>query len=315
MTPPIESILKNSSKTDLLLETIVRKQSRAAQFPSLVKFPQVGLVDINPFLPLEQIVGADNREEIRLITNPQITDNTASVVAVFTADQLIPAGGQTYACRRRFQTVGIEGVTYPLCSTERFIDQPQGAISSGLLIREDLVVTTRHSVNVNRINEYLFIFGFTDTTPNIHVDNIYRGQAIFAIDEVADWVLIQLDRSAPVERVHWPNPPEILPDDRAVYIIGFPCGLPMKFGGSALVRNLPGNEGFIASFDAYKGNSGSPIFDIETHQLIGLVASDPVEDFVLSPTGTCCVSNKVPLEKWSGDKCVKATEFVRHLQP
>ena len=325
---------KDCSVTDLLVEAIIRKQNHETLYPSLIKFPEFNFQVINQALAsnsialaqivgnndvteaivenLDQVVGNIDVEEAAAVSNQAIVSNTKGVVAVFTADKLEKSGNGTYICSESFQTIRLNGITQPLCRDEKFFNQPRGARCTGVLVGEDLVATTKHSLNLRRIDEYLFIFDFTMKSLEIREENIYHGKEVFREGGTSDWVLVRLARKAPQTRVRTVRTFRELPDEQNVYILGFPCGLPMKFGGSALIKNLPGSEGFVASFDAYQGNSGSPVFAFND-EVVGLVASDPVEDFKFDPARSCCKSNEVALEKWSGDKCIKASEFASHL--
>ena len=42
-------------------------------------------------------------------------------------------------------------------------------------------------------------------------------------------------------------------DSQGVYVIGHPCGLPIKYAGGAWVRNNDNNAYFIANCDTYGG--------------------------------------------------------------
>lgn len=55
-------------------------------------------------------------------------------------------------------------------------------------------------------------------------------------------------------------------------MLGHPSGLPMKWTTSAEVKeNVEQKDYFKADLDAFSGNSGSPIFSDETHQVIGML--------------------------------------------
>jgi len=56
-----------------------------------------------------------------------------------------------------------------------------------------------------------------------------------------------------------------------VYMIGHPSGLPQKVAVNASVRSLEGAAYFYTSLDAFQGNSGSPVFDRNTGEVIGIL--------------------------------------------
>lgn len=109
-----------------------------------------------------------------------------------------------------------------------------------------------------------------------------------------DWALLELER--PVEFLGPLTAPRLDAPrtGRAVYALGFPCGLPLKLADRA--RILGADQGsFRADLDTFTGNSGSPVFDAHTHALLGLVveAQKGEGDFEASPARGCYVANRV----------------------
>jgi V8-like Glu-specific endopeptidase len=65
----------------------------------------------------------------------------------------------------------------------------------------------------------------------------------------------------------------------------------LKYAAGAEVRNIK-DAYFVADLDIYAGNSGSPIFDKNTHEVIGMVVRGYQRDFRW--TGKCYISVKHP---------------------
>jgi V8-like Glu-specific endopeptidase len=55
--------------------------------------------------------------------------------------------------------------------------------------------------------------------------------------------------------------------NQPVYILGHPCGLPLKYSAGAQVRGID-ESFFSADLNVYCGNSGSPVIDRDTHEVI-----------------------------------------------
>lgn len=107
--------------------------------------------------------------------------------------------------------------------------------------------------------------------------------------------MLKLDRPV-VGRTPIPIPtPSLLRVGTPLYTIGHPVGLPMKFGGGAEVKQMAEGQRsmFLANLDTYAGNSGSPIFNGATNQVVGLLVGGEA-DFVLSEADECCLSNMCP---------------------
>lgn len=266
--------------------------------------------------------GLDEREDILTLSDgdPRIT-SAGGVAALFTMGELESAGNGQFFCTKKFTEVKFEGQMFPLCdgdNGEKFIGQPTGAIGTGVLVAPDIVATASHNLPDDaHISEVIFVFDFlmidNQTVAPIKAENMYNGDSVIRREDAPmDWALVRLDR-----KVAQPNRVRALDLQgqmfgRKVYTIGCPCGLPVKLCGSAIIWEA-GEEFFMAGLDAYKGNSGSPVFDAESHKVVGLVFSDEARDFELDATGNCCKSRVVPINEASGDKCVKVSRFAEFI--
>src|SRR5690606_9114881 len=66
-------------------------------------------------------------------------------------------------------------------------------------------------------------------------------------------------------------------------IIGHPLGLPLKIADSARVTSVEHNY-FRANLDSYGGNSGSPVINIHTQEVEGILVRGE-EDFIDTSSG------------------------------
>jgi len=99
--------------------------------------------------------------------------------------------------------------------------------------------------------------------------------------------------------------------NQPVHIIGHPVGLPAKYAAGAQVRDNSSAAYFVANLDSFGGNSGSPVFNAETHFVEGVLVRGDT-DFV--PHGQCSVALVCPTGGCRGEDCTRTTEFA-HLVP
>ncbi|WP_170229967.1 trypsin-like serine peptidase [Polyangium fumosum] len=198
-----------------------------------------------------------------------------SVVAVFPSSLVErPAGGKVaLSTSITFgQRMFGPDKKWPLCSSERFREQPVGAKCTGFLAAPDIVVTAAHCVDKSNVTETRFVFGYVASaasTPRtiLPASDVYSGREIIHRKEATEgkaddgeWALVRLDRTvvghtpASVRREGVPH------KDDAIFVIGHPSGLPLKYAGNAVVREVIGQV-FRANLDTYGGNSGSPVFN------------------------------------------------------
>ena len=152
------------------------------------------------------------------------------------------------------------------------------------------------------------------TTPVTRVpnENIYNCVKILhsvysSIGNESSWALVKLDREVKDQELAAISKKDIS-CDHPVYVIGHPMGLPLKYAAGARVRGLE-EALFAADLDIYMGNSGSPVFDKETHQVIGMVVRGYQKDFRL--VVNCLVSVIYPNPGLHSEEahCTRVSEF------
>ncbi|NIM14496.1 MAG: trypsin-like serine protease [Candidatus Aminicenantes bacterium] len=247
------------------------------------------------------ISGSDDRKDIfQLKDNPAnepIKKNARSVAAICMEEDLIDQDN-------RYSTLEHKnyGKTFNLCRCEPFYQQPvaAGHLFSGFLVKEDVIATAGHCVNENNVKSIRIVFGFrmkdaATAVTRVPNKDIYKGVKIIhryhnRMGNGSDWALVQLDRNVKGRQVV-KFPETEISTCQPVYVIGHPCGLPLKYSAGAEVRKIK-DAYFVADLDIYAGSSGSPIFDKNTHEVIGMVVRGYHRDFRW--TGKCYISVKLP---------------------
>jgi hypothetical protein len=234
-----------------------------------------------------------------------------SVAGIMYSDQLLGTKKGTYLIktepfRKRHQ----------LCSNESFADQPTVMWCSAVLVAPNLLATAGHCVNGRPLADLRFIFNWGmikkgDIKTTVTVDSVYRATRILGMNytlDAADWALVELDRA-----VSGVQPVKIRRQDKIrdfedVYVLGHPCGLPMKYADGAKVRTNTDDAFFVANLDTFSGNSGSPVFNYSDDTLEGiLVRGEP--DFDHQPEG-CYKARICPYDGCSGESCTRASLFA-----
>jgi hypothetical protein len=260
------------------------------------------------------IYGTDDRVDVFQLPAGLNRDDVDSVVALFDSGDVTDNGNGTSTLRTQNF-----GTAQNLCAGERFRDQPIGAFCSGFLVAADIIATAGHCVNAGNVTNVRFVFGFrmrNATTAETVLNNgeIYRGVTVIGRQQIgngADWALVRIDRPVANHRIVRIRRTGRIGDTQAVHVIGHPTGLPTKFAGGAAVRNNTPNAFFVANLDTYGGNSGSPVFNSNTHEVEGVLVRGET-DFVAQ--GTCNVSLVCPSTGCRGEDCTRTTEFAQLLR-
>jgi hypothetical protein len=248
-----------------------------------------------------------------LIDEP-IIKNAGCTAALCLQDSLSTA-------KNGFSTLKVKnyGDVFNLCDLEPFSEQPvsPGFLCSGFLVKEDVIATTAHKVNENNVTDLRIVFGFQmvdSVTPVTRFANetIYRGVEI--IHRVhhpggngADWALVKLDRPVEGQAAAVLSKDEIV-SDQAVYVFGHPLGLPLKYGAGASVHDVQ-ETSFRADFNMYSGSSGAPVFDLHSHEVIGMIVKGENRDFRW--TGKCWITVNYPQGK--SVQCTRISDLIDFL--
>lgn len=261
------------------------------------------------------IWGRDERKDFFEIEDEQIKKNANCVVAIMSKDNLIDE-------KNGFSTLKLReyGEAYDLCENERFRDQPviEGWSCSGFLVSEDIIATASYCLRGHHITDLRIVFGYNisdPTAPVIRVSqkNIFKGIKIIhkvynQTGNRSDWALMQLDRKVVGQTIAKLSETDIS-CEQPVYTIGYPVGLPLKYAPGAHVGDIKESL-FAANLDVFMGNGGSPVFDSNRHEVIGIVVHGDTRDFRWA--GKCKTSiiysnREIHPE---GPKCTMTSKFI-----
>lgn len=308
--------INNLSKEDLLKkrEDILQelKELRENKKESIEGKTINNLIDEKRTIE-EVIYEVDDRIDIKDVTDVKVLANSNAVVALIRKNELIDNGDGTSRLITRPY-----GPTRNLCKNENFYTQPFAPFCSGILTSNEIIATAAHCIdNEEDLQNTRFVFGFKMINDNesqtiFKNSDIYQGKNIikrvFDENTGSDWVLVKLK-----ERITNIQPVSInrngkISNNEDLYVIGHPNGLPMKYADGARVRDNTPNAYFVANLDTLTGNSGSPVFNKNTHQLEGLLVRGE-RDFEITEEG-CKKSNICPNTGCRGEDCTRVAEFI-----
>jgi len=262
----------------------------------------------------EVLYGEDNRLDLYQVTNPEtlaLADSTVALMAPSNLRSTIRGSVEIFS--------GTFGVSYNLCSAERFREQQNPAFCSGSLIGPDIVLTAGHCVtSAKDCSGTKLVFGFAVKAMGIQptevaASEVYSCARVIHSEQTskgADFALIQLDR--PVQG-HTPLPIRTsgkIQSGEPLLVIGHPSGLPTKVAAGAKVRDNSPSSYFVGNLDTYGGNSGSAVFNANTGLIEGVLVRGE-NDFVSQ--GSCTVSNKCRDDSCRGEDVTRISEVLPYL--
>lgn len=227
----------------------------------------------------------DSRMEIRSLdtleeNNMSILKNAKSVGCLIDAGQLDYAGDSVYM----LDLSQIFGKTYRLCPDEPYYSQPTVGFGTAFFIDNDKIITALHCFDNKNIKDVYFVLGYVLANIDGTINPEFNGGQVFKIKKIIkkivdyDIVILQLDKSY---RGFFPSIAKNYDYEveSPIYALGYPVGLPLKLATNASIKSKPDNLFIYTTLDTYQGNSGSPVFDKSTNEIIGILLEGGV-DFV-----------------------------------
>lgn len=239
-----------------------------------------------PIGPKGIIYAEDDRLDYYEIYEIEIQEQARACPALMQSNRLVKQEDGSFNIRPYIQADGSTwtyGERYDFEDVvQRFKNQPMASSCSAFLVAPNIVITAGHCIDgktEDQLQGIRFVFGYwmnSSSEPNLNVpaENVYSiGRVIHSEYNrftATDYAVIELDRNVTVADPLTISNEQVEVGDR-VYIIGYPNGLPLKYAPNAEVHRV-GMQSFIASLDAFKGNSGSPVFNADG-EVVGVYIS------------------------------------------
>jgi len=262
----------------------------------------------------------DHRMDCFGITDERVKRNANCVAAIVFGKNLLDE-------KNGFLTLRVKnyGESFNLYEGEAFREQPvaAGRVCTGFLVKKDVIATAAHCVLGYALRDLCFVFGYKMLDPCTAVtqvpnENIYKGNKIIACaylpmgmgNHRTDWALVQLDREVEGREAVTLSKDEIA-SEQPVYVMGYPSGLPLKYAPGAKVRGFE-DAFFTADLDTYMGSSGSPVFNADTHEVIGMVVHGDLRDFRWMGSGWGSIIYPHREIDCKGPHCTKVSQFIKY---
>ncbi len=233
--------------------------------------------------PRKVVYGSDNRRE-PFQANPTLARLARSTAAMVANRQIVNTGPGL--CALDFEESLETGQN--VCPGERFSQQPIGAMCSGFLVGDDLLVTAGHCLlSLSQIGypsaeavcrgfSWVFGYGLDSAVRNPlrgRSADVYRCRQVVVarLNNTQDFAVIRLDRKVTGRAPLRFRASGKVADGANLAVIGHPSGLPTKIADGARVLHNRDRSVFGTNLDTFQGNSGSAVFNTASGEVEGIL--------------------------------------------
>ncbi len=190
---------------------------------------------------------------------------------------------------------------------------------TGFLVADDILVTAGHCVTDQAdCLDSLWVFDFNQKIASRRVFDVKNTVGCSEIiqretsdeEEYIDYAVIRLDRKMTDRTPLKFRESGFIEKDTALVMIGHPLGLPMKVTKGASVWHTDMKWTFTANLDAFGGNSGSPVINVQTGLVEGILVRGG-EDFSEREDGT--LTPNICIDGSTNEYCTIGEEVTRIL--
>lgn len=247
------------------------------------------LISLSAFAQGDKVIyGEDNRVDVYASTNSVFVEYARATAAKIPNLLMRAYGNNTIFRTASLQERGI-------CAKERFSHQPTSAMCTGFLVSEKILVTAGHCIVDHKDcqgNKWAFDYKVDNgeqTRIQLPSKNLYACKKILAraYDHGlgADYAVIELAKKVTDRRPLSIRRSGQVPVGTPLVVIGHPSSLPTKIADGATVRRLEDHY-FVADLDTFGGNSGSPVINVTSGEVEGILVRGE-DDYVVDTELGC----------------------------
>ncbi|MES2803244.1 MAG: serine protease [Bdellovibrionota bacterium] len=221
----------------------------------------------------------DQRTDIQNAKNPKVSELAKSVFTFILKTKLAKLKDGSY----EFADKTSLGTLVNLCADEQYAENTSvGTRCSGFLAAKNLGITAGHCVSPELIpnfcSDYYIIFDYYPTGKNqpeqLNADSVRECSSLkkveFSQSASDDYAVLEFSKPVLNRKPLKYRKKGKIKDKENIFMLGYPRGMPQKISEDRVVVNNTNESSFSTNLDCFRGNSGSPVFNEQTHIVEGI---------------------------------------------
>jgi len=286
------------------LPVVLSWNADEAATTALVESASVSRLDSGRAIQTRTIYGDDDRREEYEISDARALAVGAATAMLLYREDVLSNGDGTYRLQTNplawwYEWLDPIDSGNSLCDDEPFRDQPSVGTCTGVLVGADVIATAGHCVSCLDPSDIVVVFGFVMNDVDSPVVTLTQDQ-VYEVAQVLDyqagypdWGLLRLDRAVTDRKPLALRRAGRVADGQPVLVVGHPWGIPRKYGAGAIVCANDESTFFQANLDTYRGHSGSPVVNLDSMVVEGLLVRG-MQEFVEDSLSGCDRSAACP---------------------
>jgi hypothetical protein len=225
------------------------------------------------------IYGDDDRRQISELSDSEgeLKELSRSVLAQVPRWRISSEEVDSYTLETKSLEKGMN-----FCPDEKFASLPLVSSCTGFLIGSDLMLTAGHCVKDKFecqkniwILDYDNELGFSNENQFVKIDKnkVVTCEKLISVQENVklDYALIKISKKLEDRKTFSIRKLGKVSSEATLAVIGHPMGLPKIVAGQARIRNNSLSYTFLTNADTFSGNSGSPVINMASLQVEGIL--------------------------------------------